>query len=174
MCDPDTEIPPPPVVYRLETRDGKIANRWLRGKLVRTFQKPGTQAGLLKLYVVKHGDDIIYVGHTLQPMANRLRTGFKAQGEHGYWGYQWKDLEWVNLLIWFFPNEERYRVEAIEAELVYLVRRNTGRWPQGQTEIHFHNVPEETRAVATEIYETFLSNSSLRGHPQTPVGERSQ
>jgi len=157
MCDQGAAIPPPPIVYSLEMQDASIGSRWLRGKLVRTFQKPVTQHGLLKLYVVKHGGDIIYVGHTSQPMANRLRIGFTAQGEHGYWGYQWKDLEGVELLIWCFPNEERYRVEAIEAELVYLVRKNTGTWPKGQTEIHFRNVPEETRAVARRIFREYLS-----------------
>ncbi|TDE05820.1 hypothetical protein [Flavobacterium sandaracinum] len=36
-------------------------------------------------------------------------------------------------------DEERSFVEAVEGELVYLVRQKTGKWPLFQNEIHFNN-----------------------------------
>lgn len=153
MCNERNMAVQPPIVYDLQLKDGRVVQKRLEEKLVRTFRSPATQRGLQKLYVVKHADSIVYVGQTGVPIADRLREGFRARGEHGYWGYQWKALESVELLIWHFRGEEKHWVEATEAELVYLVRKNTGQWPQFQSEIHFHNIPS-ARDAARAIYAT--------------------
>jgi hypothetical protein len=43
------------------------------------------------------------------------------------------------------------QIETLEAEIVYAVRSQTGRWPSGQTEIHFHESSEEDRALSLEV-----------------------
>jgi len=138
--------------YRLGMRNGEIDSIELGGKAVNTFRKPVTDKGVFKLYVVKHQSKVIYVGVTSQGIRTRLRQGLKAKGEHGYHGYQWKNLSEVDLLVWCFPEEpfERERMESIEAELVYLVRSHTGQWPEYQTEIHFHRLSEEEKRVARD------------------------
>jgi len=145
-----------PIIYRLELEDGRLRPRWLGDKPVSTFLKPVTCPGIPKLYVIGHAGAIIYVGYTRQPVASRLRLGFEAQGEHGYWGYSWKALPYVDLLIWCFPSEERKTIETVEAEVVYLVRKNTGQWPSHQTEIHFHDSSSEQRSLAQNVYQAYV------------------
>lgn len=107
---------------------------------------------LPKLYVVKHGKEICYVGITKQDIRKRLRYGFSAQGNHGYYGYKWKDLATVDLLIWSFPDRTTDHVEAIEAELVYFIREKTGKWPTYQMEIHFHGASKTQMQIAMSIF----------------------
>lgn len=122
------------------------------GEEVNHFIAPDTKAGGKKLYVVKNGRDIYYVGITSQSISSRLRDGFKAEGEHGYHGYKWKDkIKQAELLIWSFPGSTQDHVEAIEAELVYFIREKTGKWPKYQMEIHFHGASEKQRQVAESI-----------------------
>lgn len=98
------------------------------GKEVNHFITPDTKAGIKKLYVVKNGGEIYYVGITSQSISSRLRYGLKAAGEHGYHGYKWKDkITQAELLIWSFPGSTQEHVEAIEAELVYFIREKTGK-----------------------------------------------
>jgi len=146
---------PAAIVYRLQFRAGRLLPCELAGRPVRTFQSPVTRPDLYKIYVVKaDGDAVVYVGYTRQPIANRLRSGFQAKGEHGYHGYAWRDLPEVELLIWCFDHQQMEAIEAIEAEIVYLIRKNTGQWPAAQTEIHFHCTTTEQRDVAQAIYST--------------------
>ena len=44
-------------------------------------------------------------------------------------------------------------VESVEAELVYLIRKKTGKWPCFQNEIHFsnHNL-KKAKEIALAIY----------------------
>jgi len=142
----------PLAVYRLEFRDGRLVPCALANRPVTSFQAPVTQSKLSKLYVIKHAGKIVYVGQTRQPMASRLRQGFQAQGEHGYHGYSWSQLSSVEMLVWCLPALDAATVEAVEAEIVYLVRHNTGQWPEHQTEIHFHCTTPEERAVARAVY----------------------
>jgi hypothetical protein len=92
-------------------------------------------------------------GHaiTIQDIRKRLRQGFTAKGEHGYYGYKWKGQETAEMLIWCFPHFAKEQVEAIEAELVYYVRETLGKWPLFQMEIHFHGASEEERRIAKAI-----------------------
>jgi hypothetical protein len=90
-------------------------------------------------------------------MATRLRQGLLATGQHGYYGYAWKKHPRVGLIVWFFPGEPPERIEAIEAELVYLVRNRTGQWPEAQTEIHFHRVSEQDKRRAELLLESITA-----------------
>ena len=96
----------------------------------------------------------MYIGTTSQGIRNRFRYGLKAQGKGGYHGYKFKDLDKVNLFIFCFNKCNVGRVEAIEAEIVYLVRNKTGDWPKYQTEIHFRKATEGEKRMARLIYET--------------------
>ena len=138
--------------YRIMLKNRKIASIEMSGHKVRSFTQPDTKNKLPKLYVVKSGSEVIYVGVTSQSIRNRLRYGLEAQGKSGYHGYKWKDLSEVDILIWCFPKESLDRIEAVEAELVYLFRQHTGKWPKYQMEIHFHNAPEDEIKAAEAIF----------------------
>ncbi len=43
--------------------------------------------------------------------------------------------------------------KAFEGELVYLIRRETGKWPHFQNEIHFSNISERSVDIAIKIME---------------------
>ena len=92
------------------------------------------------------------MGITSQAMSSRLRGGFIDNGHYGYHGYKWKDeIKQAELLVWSFVDKTKDCVEAIEAELVYYIRNETGNWPKYQMEIHFHEASEEERQVARYI-----------------------
>ena len=138
--------------YRIQVIDSACRCLEVNGQHTRHFVAPDTQSGVQKLYVVKDGKDICYVGVTSQPMSSRLRTGFIDDGHYGYHGYKWKDrLSQAELLVWTIPNMARDHVEAIEAEVVYYIRKRTGNWPKYQMEIHFHQASEEQRQMARRI-----------------------
>ena len=138
--------------YRIKLRDRQIISIERNGQKIESFVEPDNHSKLPKLYIVKSGSEVIYVGQTTQNMRTRLRQGLKAQGEHGYYGYMWKDLPEVNLLMWCFPNRSESYVETIEGELVFLFRKRKGKWPERQTEIHFHNASKDETKVAEAIY----------------------
>ena len=103
------------------------------------FITPDTKAKIQKLYVLKNSKEIYYVGVTSLSMSSRLGIGYRAKGEQGYHGYKWiGKITRAELLVWCFTGSDRSPVEAIEGELVYLVRNLTGKWPIYQMEIHFH------------------------------------
>ncbi len=109
-----------------------------------------------KIYILKYNKEIIYVGITKSALSGRFRMGLRAFGKNGYYGYKWKELakkgesEDLDLFVYLFENEER--TEAIEAEVVYLIRSKSNQWPKYQTEIHFHQSDGGERAVAEKIY----------------------
>ncbi len=109
-----------------------------------------------KIYILRVNGKIIYVGVTRTSLSSRFGFGLRARGKGGYHGYAWKELAdkngsiAVDLFVYSFENEER--TESIEAEIVYLVRSKTGRWPKYQTEIHFHQASSKEIAAARQIY----------------------
>ena len=121
------------------------------------FSAPASTQGVSKLYVVSIRTKILYVGISRQPVASRLRGGLNATGKNGYWGYKWKG-ERKELDFHIFTVAETGKkidlnnMEAIEAEVVFLYRLNTGQWPASQNEIHFQKSKECHRRVAGEIY----------------------
>jgi len=110
-----------------------------------------------KIYIIKHDEEIIYVGITESLLSSRLRSGLTAVGKKGYYGYPWKilakrdDSRVLDLFVYLFNSKER--TEVIEAEVVYLIRSKTGRWPKYQTEIHFHyDANRKEKGIARRIY----------------------
>ncbi len=141
--------------YRVVLKDARISSVELNlhGVLYRTFRDPDTRNRLPKLYVVRSGPDPVYVGQTTQAMSTRLRQGLRARGEHGYYGYMWRHLPEVKILVWCFSNRTGRHLETIEGELVHLLRSRTGKWPRHQTEIHFHNATKSQKITAEAIFE---------------------
>jgi hypothetical protein len=145
------------------TNKRRLLHKKQYGKEVK-FRKPVTTQGLPKIYILKKGEDILYVGFTQQSIGARLSGGMYASGSYGYHGYKWKqDYDEVDLLV--FVGDETFNVipdhdaqvklkyEAIEAELVYLIRERTKRWPEYQNEIHFNNVDlDDAKKVAGKVY----------------------
>ncbi len=111
---------------------------------------------LPKIYILRKSKEILYVGITKMPLSNRFRYGLTASGKNGYYGYAWKALakkvqsETIDLFVYVFNNKER--TEAIEAEVVYLIRNKIGQWPTYQTEIHFHEADAGEKRIAQKIY----------------------
>jgi hypothetical protein len=107
-----------------------------------------------KLYVVAAKRKLVYVGITSQSMSSRLRYGFKAKGQGGYYGYAWRNRHTrVSLFVWVAPEGVSSLVlETIEAEVVFLIRRSTGAWPDCQTEIHFHQASKADKMAAAKVW----------------------
>lgn len=92
-------------------------------------------------------------------MQERFRAGWQAKGKNGYHGYRWRhDLKTANVDVWLLENSDKKDVEAIEAEIVFLVRKD-GQWPVGQTEIHFHISNEKHREIAQRIFSHYRANN---------------
>jgi len=127
--------------YDCRISKNRVVPARLDGREVPGFRCPATRSGVEKLYVVKTGDEFSYVGITSQAMSARFRYGFNPNTATGYHGYAWRHLDEIDLYVWPARWLGRDQIEAIEAELVFLIREATGRWPIYQTEIHFHNPP---------------------------------
>jgi len=159
-----------PYIYSLELSGAKNG-RYISAKLyegqLSNFQKPVTKNKTPKVYILKHEGKIVYVGYASQSIGTRLGQGVRNFGKK--YGYKWSILDEVELYIIVFDKElkgsERGKrndadlpfiefAEAVEAELVYLVKEKTGFWPAFQNEIHFNNEDnEKVKIVAEEIYE---------------------
>ena len=130
------------------------------------FLSPVTQA-VPKLYVISDVGKPIYVGATRQPIRSRLTYGFKASGEHGYRGYQWRHhLAQATMDIWVQNEGDKGAnsfIETVEAEVVFLIRQEYDQWPEHQIEIHFHPSEPIHRELAGEIVKHYRS-------PQCPTG----
>jgi len=147
-----------PNSYKVKIENCRCQCVEANGQLAKVFVPPDTADNCPKLYVVKQGEEVIYVGITKQDIRKRLRYGMTAGGEHGYSGYKWKHLPEVELLIWTFPRVKIEDVEAIEGEVVYFIRDRTSKWPTYQMEIHFHpRASEGERQVARSILNRVLS-----------------
>jgi len=140
------------VIKSIESRGREAVPLEMNGQKVNSFIQPVTENDTPKLYVVKSESEVIYVGKALQSIERRLTQGLKAKGEHGYHGYKWKHLSEVDILIWCFTKESHVRIEAIEAELVYLIQKNTGKWPKYQMEFHFHDTSDAESQIAEAIF----------------------
>jgi hypothetical protein len=94
------------------------------------------------------------VGITKQPLRNRLRFGWTADGRHGYHGYAWRHHHRkATMDVWCHEDaleQSTLDIETIEAEVVFLIR-SAGQWPLHQTEIHFHPSTQVHRDMAAAI-----------------------
>lgn len=124
-----------------------------------------------KIYLVSNGTEILYVGEAHTSIKERFRRSCTAfnfyiknnKTRNGYKGYKWfmpkEPLGDLNVHVFVFDESydtNRDFIEAIEGELVYLIRKNTNKWPEHQNEIHFSNVPEAV-VIAEEIMEVIVS-----------------
>ena len=129
------------------------------------FQKPVTLSKTPKIYLLKHEGEIVYVGYASQPIGTRLWQGMYAAGLYGYHGYKWKQVDVLELLVFVFDQELKgskhvddapyvLLAEAVEAELVFKCRKENGRWPEFQNEIHFNNAERDlAKNIAEDMYE---------------------
>lgn len=134
---------------------------------------PSTGLALLKerrkLYVVHIENEIIYVGEAHTSLKKRFQRGCTSYNffrrnnnvaRGGYKGYKWLNKQEnlsrnLNVSVAIFDSEydeKRNIIEAVEGELVYLIRNKHGYWPKFQNEIHFSNC-EEAKEIAEGILE---------------------
>jgi len=134
-----------------------------------------------KLYIASYENIPLYVGITKQTMSTRLRMGFNAKGESGYHGYRWRHTHtkvdfdiWCQLDATEKPKKPlEYELETVEAEVVFLIRRDLDQWPLSQTEIHFHESNETHRRIAAEIWKTFKARGPvLISPPRLATGHK--
>ena len=98
--------------YKIKLEHRSVASIEADGQKLRSFIEPDNRDELPKLYVVKSRAEVVYIGQTTQNMRDRLRQGLKAQGKSGYYGYMWKDLPEVGVLVWCFPREDEKYTET--------------------------------------------------------------
>jgi hypothetical protein len=125
-----------------------------------------------KLYVVYHGSEVLYVGEAHTSIKTRFQRGYNAYNyykrnndtaRNGYKGYKWLNKDEnpqrnLTVSIVIFPKEydcNREMIEAIEGELVYLIRNKTSNWPKFQNEIHFNNC-EGAKEISEDIWKIFF------------------
>jgi hypothetical protein len=121
-----------------------------------------------KIYIITTlTKEIFYIGEAHTKIKTRIQRGYgyfnhfvrfnKTRG--GYKGYKWLDKieNPERILIVYvasFNNEyddNRKKIEAIEGELVHLVRYKLNYWPKFQNEIHFSNI-KGAKEIADKIY----------------------
>lgn len=135
-------------VYKIGVKGEKIISV-LAPSGVRHFVAPVTKK-VQKIYLVGKNGRIHYVGITKQSIKTRLRMGENPHHETGYHGYAWLKEKGDHCLV-IFVFDDKTHAEAIEAEIVYLLRRKYNNWPKYQTEIHFHPTTEDQRKLAKQI-----------------------
>lgn len=125
-----------------------------------------------KLYLVNHDVKILYVGEANTSIKTRFQRGCTAYNFYkrnndiargGYKGYKWLNKEHnshrnLTVSVVTFPEKydnNREFIEAIEGELVYLIRNKFGYWPKFQNEIHFSNC-DEAKEIAVGILDCIL------------------
>jgi len=122
--------------------------------------------GIFKLYVVKDNATILYVGIAKQTIKARFQGSFRAYTiksvkeipeYNGYSGYKWIK-EYINTdkildlyIIRLNEINDKEKCEAIEAELVFLIRQTKSQWPLYQNEIHFHEKHPEAKEIAIKL-----------------------
>lgn len=110
-----------------------------------------------KLYIITVKERIVYVGVTTSAIRSRLYSGLNASGKGGYHGYKWKISSGGKIFIFQFSRLNKIQMENIEAELVYLTRLKTGKWPLSQNEIHFNNKYSKGKEIAESIFKELES-----------------
>lgn len=125
-------------------------------RLISKFEYPLTSDDY-KIYIVTNNKQILYIGTTKDSIRNRIRSGLKGSGENGYHGYKWRNLESVSISVWNFKNYNKKQIESIEAELAFIVRCKTKKWPIFQNEIHFNNEFKPTgEIIANMLYKNLI------------------
>ena len=150
---------PTPITYdpiiKRQNGQRRIAGKEQNGRKV-SFSKPVTDKGG-KVYVLQDDlGNIIYVGHTIRSIGQittRRHTPYNYKWSGGNHGHKKLRLSVFMLDVPGDCKDIQLYGEAVEAELVYLVREQTGHWPVGQNEIHFNNdFPVAARNEASKMY----------------------
>jgi len=153
-----------PYKYTLIFKKGKLIEKLKDGKLC-NFSKPLTTPKRLKIYIIRSEKEILYIGYTRQSISQRLYFGLNGNNKKGRYDYKWRNSkDQFELLVFVFvepltgeqelDNKRIAFVEAIEAELVYQIRVETGNWPTFQNEIHFNNKKRSSvLGYAKKMYE---------------------
>jgi hypothetical protein len=137
---------------------------------------PKNGAALLKerrkLYIIHSENEYLYVGEANTSIKTRFQRGCnsfnhyitKGKARNGYKGYKWLNKAYnqkrnltVSVVIFSDDYDHEHKrgfIEAIEGELVYLIRNKFGYWPKFQNEIHFSNC-----VGAKEIAESILKKA---------------
>jgi hypothetical protein len=120
------------------------------------------------LYIVYLDEEVLYVDEAHTSIKTRFQRGCNAFNYYkknndiargGYKAYKWLNKidnseRSLNVMVatfsFDFDNRRDY-IEAIEGELVYLIRNKFGYWTKFQNEIHFSNC-----VGAKEIAESIL------------------
>lgn len=93
-----------PYCYTLQLTGDKenriIARMFCNGVEVK-YNGPVVKTRVPKIYILKQGNEIVYVCYTSQSITNRFRQGIKASGTKGYHGYKWKHADELQLLVLF-------------------------------------------------------------------------
>lgn len=125
-----------------------------------------------KLYIVYHNNEILYIGETNTSLKTRFQRGCTSfnylinngKARSGYKGYKWLNKKEnsqriLDVSVITFTQEydnNREIIEAIEGELVYLIRNKLGYWPKFQNEIHFSNNSKASE-LAINIFSKILN-----------------
>ena len=142
-------------------RKKKLTPFLLNEKECISFVDPETDKTKQKIYIIKTTkDQIVYVGKTNQSLSSRLRQGLNPKKGTGYHGYKWKENGEIYIYSFTFEGLSDIEIEAIEAEIVFLVRREKGQWPDYQTEIHFHN-DQDAKSMPIKIYNDLNLNNKV-------------
>lgn len=150
--------------YFLTFTETAITRRWLRsgGLWVETngFKQPATTPGMGKVYIFACAQTQwpLYVGKTKQSISLRVGGAFKCTPEkraNGFAGYRFK-REITSAFLHVFLGDSSapwtsQDAECIEAEVVFRIRRDSGKWPAFQSEIHFAPPTAQHSAAADEI-----------------------
>jgi len=142
----------PPTLCRVGRKKYKLVLLLPQERKQLKFQTPATLPEKQKLYVVTAEGEVLYVGRTSRPMADRIRLGLRPGKRRGYHGYKWrKPIGRLLTLRVCMTGRSKHMTEAVEAEMVRIVRCVTGKWPEGQTEIHSHNA-RGAAELAAKLY----------------------
>lgn len=127
-----------------------------------------------KIYIIHFKNEYLYIGEANTSIKTRFQRGCTSfnyyiknkKTRNGYKGYKWLNKENnqirnLTVVVAIFNEEydtKRDFIEAIEGELVYLIRQKTGFWPKFQNEIHFSNY-EGAKEIANELFAKIKNQS---------------
>lgn len=140
------------MIYQVDKTKIIISDAGIKSIDRNSFDGEVFNSANFKIYILKHANIYLYVGKTKQKIGTKFLQGFRSHnkdlnGERqaGYGGYKWitpfKNTNDI-LQLYVFDLGTSYtdnHTEAIEAEIVFEIRKNSNQWPLWQNEIHFFN-----------------------------------
>lgn len=121
----------------------------------------GLESEQPKIFVIKSGVKFSYVGYAYESMYPRLTKGLAASLAKAYMKDGEFETKELDLYVFeFIPfadlskTETRNYYQAIQSELIFLIKAQTGFWPILQKQISISNVnQEEAKKLASEMFE---------------------